>query len=315
MQVLRKLEDVPAGFGPTVISIGNFDGVHRAHLTVLAEVVRRANEIGAKSMAMTFDPHPTRILRPEVAPRLLSPLSLKIELLRQAKLDAVLVLPFNRDLSLTEPQRFAADILKQRLNVIEVHEGDNFHFGHKAEGNVSKLSGFGKELGFAVKIYPEMKLRGQTVSSSNIRALLKEGHVARARNLLGRPFSITAPPGRGRGFGHKFTVPTINLARYDEMVPANGVYITRTRVDSETFDSVTNIGNRPTFGEDSFAIETHLLNFHPIEVNADTQVEITFLKRLRPEVKWPDVDALRLQIAKDVHRARRFFHWWKRLRG
>jgi riboflavin kinase/FMN adenylyltransferase len=153
-----------------------------------------------------------------------------------------------------------------------------------------------------------MKLHGQAVSSSNIRKLLQAGDVSRARILLGRVFTITAPPGRGRGLGHKFTVPTINLARYDELVPGNGVYVTRTRISGETFDSVTNVGNRPTFGEESFAIETHLLNFHEIDVTAETQVELSFLKYLRPEKKWPDVDALRAQIAKDVRHARRYFH-------
>jgi riboflavin kinase/FMN adenylyltransferase len=196
----------------------------------------------------------------------------------------------------------------------EVHEGSNFHFGHRAEGNVDKLNNFAHEFGFELKVYPEMKMRGQTVSSSNIRQLLASGQVSHARTLLGYPFSITATPGKGRGYGHKYTVPTINLSRYDEVVPGNGVYVTRTRVDDETFDSVTNVGIRPTFGEDSFAIESHLLNFHPIDVSADSTVEISFLKWLRPEMKWPDVEALRAQIAKDIQRARRYFHLL-RLRG
>jgi FAD synthase len=125
--------------------------------------------------------------------------------------------------------------------------------------------------------------------------------------LLGRTFSIVGAPGRGRGYGHKYTVPTINLARYEEIVPSNGVYVTRTRIGDETFESVTNVGNRPTFGADSFAIESHLLNFHPLDVTADTEMEIAFLYRLRPEMKFPSVDALREQIAHDVKRTRRYF--------
>jgi riboflavin kinase/FMN adenylyltransferase len=247
-------------------------------------------------------------LRPEAAPKLLTPLPQKLKLLESTGIDAVLVLPFNRDLSLTKPRDFAEQILVWKLQVAEVHEGANFHFGHRAEGNVDKLKQFGGELGFGVHIYPEMKIRGQAVSSSNIRKLLQNGEVSQARHLLGRNFSITSRPGRGRGFGHKYTVPTVNLAQYDEVVPGNGVYITRTLIGAESFDSVTNVGNRPTFGEDSFAIESHLLNFHEIELTADTQVELSFLKRLRAEMKWPDVDALRAQIARDVHRARRYFH-------
>jgi len=223
-------------------------------------------------------------------------------------LDAVLVLPFSRDLSLTPPRDFAGEILSRRLKAKELHEGFNFHFGHRAQGNVERLAEFGREFGFELRIYPELKLRGQPVSSSNIRQLLSDGNVSTARALLGYAFSITATPGRGRGYGHKYTVPTINLSRYDELVPGNGVYVTRTQVGDETFDSVTNVGIRPTFGDDSFAVESHLLNFHPIDVTASTRVEISFLKRLRPEIKWPNVEALRAQIAKDVHRARRYFH-------
>jgi riboflavin kinase/FMN adenylyltransferase len=308
MQVFRKLAEVPPDLGKTVASVGNFDGVHCAHQAVLKTVVARARELHARAVAITFEPHPTRILRPEAAPKLLTPLPQKLKLLESTGIDAVLMLPFNRDLSLTKPRDFAEQILVWKLQVAEVHEGANFHFGHRAEGNVEKLKQFGEELGFGVHIYPEMKIRGQAVSSSNIRKLLQNGEVSRARHLLGRNFSIASKPGRGRGFGHKYTVPTVNLAQYDEVVPMNGVYITRTLIGAEGFDSVTNVGNRPTFGEDSFAIESHLLNFHEIEVTADTQVELSFLKRLRAEMKWPDVDALRAQIAKDVHRARRYFH-------
>jgi riboflavin kinase / FMN adenylyltransferase len=308
MRVYHSLDDIPAVFGTSVLTIGNFDGVHRAHQAVIAEVVKRARELNAEAMAVTFDPHPTRILRPEAAPKLLTPAPQKLRLLEQTGLDSVLVLPFSRDLSLMKPLDFAEQIIARKLHAREVHEGFNFHFGHKAEGNVERLAKFGKEFDFDVKVYPEMKLRGLPVSSSSVRKLLAVGDVSRARPLLGRPFSIISHPGRGRGYGHKYTVPTINLEHYDELVPANGVYITRSRIGSEIFDSVTNVGVRPTFGPDSFAIESHLLNFHAIELSGQTEVELTFLKRLRDEKKFPDVDALRNQIAQDVKHTRRFFH-------
>ena len=310
MQVFRKLEDVPAGFGPTVLSVGNFDGVHKAHQAVLKEIVGRAQQLGAKSMAVTFFPHPTRVLRPDIAPKLITLLPEKLALLQKTGLDAVLVLPFTRDLSLIKPKDFATQILGERLKAKEVHEGSNFHFGHEAEGNVEKLKEFGKAAGFEVVIYPDMKVGRYMVSSSRVREVLANGWMERARHLLGRPFSIVSTPGRGRGYGHKYTVPTINLSRYDELVPKDGVYITRTKVGDEVFDSVTNVGNRPTFGADSFAVETHLLNFHPIDVLADTRIEICFLHRLRDEIKFPTVDALREQIGRDVHKARRYFRLW-----
>jgi len=308
MQVFHKLEELPKDFGATILSVGNFDGVHRAHTHVLKDVVSRARGSGAKAVAVTFEPHPMRILRPDSNLKLLTPTPEKLRLLRETGLDAVLLLPFTRDLSLMTPHQFAHNVLKHHLHAREVHEGYNFRFGHKAAGDVTQLSQFGREMGFEVKEYPEMKLRGESVSSSHIRKLLCEGRVSRARHLLGRPFSILSPPGRGRGYGSKYTVPTINLSRYEELVPKDGVYITSTRVGKECFDSVTNIGNRPTFGAESFAIETHLLDFHPIELTPETEVEIYFLDRLRDEIKFPSVDALREQIAKDVKKARRYFH-------
>ena len=308
MQVFHKLEDVPAGFGPSLVSVGNFDGVHRAHAHVLGEIVRRAQPTGAKAMAVTFEPHPARILRPDSGLKLLTPVPEKLRLLEATGIDAVLMLPFARDLSLMTPRQFAERILKKKLHALEVHEGYNFRFGHKAAGDTNLLAQFGQEMGFQVTVYPEQKLRGEPVSSSHIRRLLGEGRVSRARHLLARPFCILGMPGRGRGYGSKYTVPTINLARYEELVPKDGVYITWTRVGAERFDSVTNVGNRPTFGADSFAIETHLLNFHPIELTPESEVEICFLERVREEIKFPSVEALREQIARDVQKARRYFH-------
>lgn len=308
MQIFRKLDDIPAYFGATFVSVGNFDGVHRAHAHVLGEIVSRARASGGKAVAVTFEPHPTRILRPEAGLKLLTPAAEKLRWLDGTGVDAVLLLPFGRDLSLMTPRQFVEDILKKGLHAREVHEGFNFRFGHKAAGDINMLADLGREMGFEVRAYPEMKLRGETVSSSQIRKLISEGRVSRSRHLLARPFCILGMPGRGRGYGSKYTVPTINLARYDELVPKDGVYITWTRVGTERFDSVTNVGNRPTFGVDSFAIETHLLNFHPIELTPETEVEICFLERLRDETKFPSVDALREQIVRDVKKARRYFH-------
>jgi riboflavin kinase/FMN adenylyltransferase len=308
MQIFHKLDDVPADLGPSIVSVGNFDGVHRAHAHVIGEVVKRARANGAKAMAVTFEPHPTRILRPESTFKLLTPTPEKLRLLEAAGLDAVLLLPFGRDLSLLTPRQFAERILKKKLHAREVHEGFNFRFGHKAAGDIHLLTDLGREMGFEVLTYPEMTLRHETVSSSRIRELIAGGQVRRARHLFGRPFCILGTPGRGRGYGSKYTVPTINLSRYEELVPKDGVYITCTRVAQEQFESVTNVGNRPTFGADLFAIETHLLNFHPIDLTPETEVEICFLDRLRDEIKFPSVEALREQIARDVKKARRYFH-------
>src|SRR5438045_4067779 len=175
MQIFHKLDDVPSDFGPTLVSVGNFDGVHRAHAHVLREIVSKAKSSGTKAVAVTFEPHPTRILRPEAGLKLLTPTPEKLRWLESTRVDAVLLLPFGRDLSLMTPRQFADRILKKKLHAREVHEGFNFRFGHKASGDMNLLAELGSEMGFEVKAYPEMSLRGETVSSSQIRKLIAPG--------------------------------------------------------------------------------------------------------------------------------------------
>src|SRR5215469_15178920 len=186
MRIFRAIEEVPDNFGPSVVSVGNFDGVHCGHQQVVKEMVRRAHETGSRSIAVTFEPHPLRILRPDVAPKLITPPRSKEALLGESGLDALLVIPFTRDFSMTTPADFARNILAGRLGAKEVHEGENFHFGHKAQGTTVRLAELGKEFGFDVKSYPVMMMRGSPVSSSHIRELLRAGKVSRARHLLGR---------------------------------------------------------------------------------------------------------------------------------
>jgi len=312
MQTFRTLDEIPPDSGSSLVSVGNFDGVHRAHVRVLKEIVARSKQRKSRSVAVTFEPHPMRILRPDAGLKLLTPTPEKIRLLEKTGVDAVAIIPFTRDLSLMSPREFVKLILCDRLRALEVHEGYNFRFGHKAAGDIRLLTQLGSELGFEVIAYPEMRLRGESVSSTRIRELIQAGDVRRGRFLLGRPFSIQSTAGRGRGYGSRYTVPTINLSRYEELLPRDGVYVTQTRVGEECFDSVSNIGNRPTFGSDSFAIESHLLDFHPLELTAETEIEISFLSRVRDEIKFSSVDKLREQIQGDVATARHYFGLMKR---
>jgi riboflavin kinase/FMN adenylyltransferase len=311
MRIYRQLADLPANFGPSIATIGNFDGVHRGHQWVIAEVVARARELNQTSVAITFDPHPARVLRPNVALPLITPTIRKLELLEATGIDAVLVLPFTEELSRHTARAFATEVLQQALHVTELHEGENFRFGYQAEAGIESLEALGRELGFTVRIYSPRTLRGGPVSSSRIRQLITAGDVSHARALLGQPFSIDSTPASGRGYGTRYTVPTINLAPYTELLPANGVYITTLTIgtgpSAETFDAVTNVGNRPTFGADSFTVESHLLNFHPVELTKQTPLTLTFLKRLRAEIRFPSPEALREQIGRDVRRAQRYF--------
>ena len=313
MQVFESLEEIPQDFGPTVVSVGNFDGIHRAHRRLIDTLRTRATELDARSVLVTFDPHPERILHPHGGPPLITPKTSKLELLGESGLDAVVILPFTRDLSMTPAFEFAEEILYNRLHAVEVHEGFNFRFGHKAEGDLQRLREFGRKLGFTVVPYEPIRWGGLVISSTTVRAMIRGGCVARARHLLGRFFSIDSTPGRGRGFGSKYVVPTVNLTRYDELIPAFGVYVTEMRINGESFRAVTNVGNRPTFGPDSFAIESYILNFHPIELSADTMIRLTFLHRLRAERKFPGTEELKAQVGIDVARAQRYFRLRDRL--
>jgi len=315
VQVFESLEEIPRNFGPTVVSVGNYDGIHRAHWKLIQAICCRAKELDARSVVVTFDPHPARILRPHGGPPLITPLAQKMELLRQSGVDAVLMLPFTRDLSLMPAFEFAEEILSTGLHAIELHEGFNFRFGHKAEGDIDRLREFGRKLGFSLVAHPPMMWGEMMVSSSNVRAAVLGGKVEAARHLLGRVFGIDSSPGRGRGYGTKYTVPTVNLARYDELIPAFGVYVTEMQINGETFQAVTNVGNRPTFGADSFAIESYILNFHPIDLSSNTPLRLNFLHRLRGEKKFPSVEALKEQIGHDAARAQRYFRTLNALRS
>jgi riboflavin kinase/FMN adenylyltransferase len=312
MQVFRDLADIPRDFGRTLVTVGNFDGVHLAHCAVIKSLIERAKQQNARSVVLTFDPHPMRILRPERAPKLITPTPIKLKLLAETGLDAVALLPFSNFIARMSPAEFAETMLAKGLRALEVHEGFNFRFGHHAEGDTERLRELGKALGFEVVIHPPRKLRGHTISSSQVRKFIQTGHMDGARRLVGRPFSILSTPARGRGYGSQYAVPTINLDRYDELVPGHGVYVTQLRVGNELFQGVTNVGDRPTFGEHSFAIETHLLNFHPVDLGPETPLELYFLKRLRSEVRFPSPAALRQQIMKDVGRAVRYFQLLER---
>jgi riboflavin kinase/FMN adenylyltransferase len=319
MQVFHSLDEVPAGFGPTVIAIGNFDGVHRGHQAIIANVRSRARELGAKSVALTFDPHPVRLLRPEQAPRLITPLAERLDLLARTGLDATVVVPFTREFSMLSARDFAQQVLSQTLHAVDVREGDNFRFGHNASAGTPELIELGRELGFCVEAQTPIEVRGITVSSSQIRRRIASGDLTIARALLGRVFSIRSTQARGRGIGSRLTVPTINLAPYSELLPADGVYITQLRVgEGESgvlFNGVTNAGVRPTFGEPSYAIETYLLNFREMDLTPETPLELCFLKRIRGEKKFDSPEALKAQILRDAAQAQRYFQLMSRMTG
>ena len=304
--VYSSLDEI-TDFGSVVGSIGNFDGVHLGHRKILSAVVSEARERGMRAVAITFDPHPERFLREECDLKLLSPIDERIRLLAAAGVDAVVVLPFDADFADLSAESFVTDILIEILGVDRLHEGENFRFGRHAEADVYDLIVFGAEYGFEVILHDPVRTRGIEVSSSAIRSFIAAGDMRRARWLLGRPFSVRGTQARGRGIGTRLLVPTVNLAPYEELLPAFGVYVTRMTIAGRCFQSVTNVGNRPTFGEPSFAVESHILDFEPVEMDEHTPIDLEFLLRLRGEVAWPSPEALKAQIMKDVAKAKRWF--------
>ena len=308
MRVYRTLAEVPADFGPCAITIGNFDGVHTGHRRILRHLKALAGEHGWKPSVLTFDPHPTRVVAPERAPELMTSPERRIPLMEEEGVQQVLIMPFDRQVALLSPEQFVRELLVERLGARAVLVGDNFRFGHRQAGTVATLRQLGKELGFETEIVPAVTCRGQVVSSSGIRRLIATGRVALAARFLERPYALEGEVEPGRGVGSRETVPTLNLATTAALIPAVGVYITETR-DRETnrrWNSITNVGYRPTFGaSERLTIETFLLE--PLNGGAPQRISVEFLERVRDERKFPSPEALKAQIFKDVSVAQRYF--------
>jgi riboflavin kinase/FMN adenylyltransferase len=313
MRVVRDLSELREPLSSSAVTIGNFDGVHMAHRTLLERVVRSARGTGGNAVVITFDPHPSQVLAPERARRVLTPLDAKIALIDESGVDILIVLRFNKELALLSPGEFVQQILVEKLGAVVVHVGSNFRFGHHRAGDTATLMELGEQSGFQVEALPMLTVRGEQVSSSRIRQLLAEGRVEIAGRLLGRPFSVTGPIISGEGVGRSQTVPTLNLAPVEQQLPQNGVYVTRTRLGGALHESVTNVGHKPTFGPHPVTVETFILNFSG-SVDAG-KMEVEFLRRLREEFKFPNSEALKKQIQIDVRRSLKYFRLLKTLVG
>jgi riboflavin kinase/FMN adenylyltransferase len=308
MTIYRSLDEVPAGFGPSALTIGNFDGVHLGHRRILRRVAALAREHGWKPSALTFNPHPTRIVAPERASRLMTSPEERAHLMSEEDIEQVLILPFDRSVAQLEPEVFVRHLLIERLGVRAVVVGDNFRFGRDHAGNVRLLAEFGERFGFLTEVISAAECRGRTISSSVIRQAIEKGSVAWAARLLGRPYSLTGEVVKGHGIGSKQTVPTLNLATASEVIPSRGVYLTRTHdvVDRRRWNSITNVGYRPTFGSDQeLTIETFLLE--ALEGATPERIRVEFLCRVRDERKFDTPEALKAQILSDVRVARNYF--------
>jgi riboflavin kinase / FMN adenylyltransferase len=303
MKVVSSLSD-PDVPDASVVSIGNFDGLHIGHRKILKAVVQRSRQLGVKSVAMTFAPHPVQFLAPARAPKLISTLDQKIRLIENVGVDVLFLVHFNEAFAQLQPSDFVKRYLMEGLKARAICVGSNFNFGYKQQGTVETLKEFSAELEL-IEV-PPVRVRGTLASSSRVRQLISAGSVSRACRLLGRWVQLEGKLVGGARRGRSVTVPTLNLESENELIPRNGVYITRISLDGLPFmDSVTNIGVRPTFNEKQVTIETFVLN-EAVPADAGT-ARVDFLHRLRDEVKFESPEVLRAQIIKDVKRAQKFF--------
>jgi riboflavin kinase/FMN adenylyltransferase len=317
MKVFRSSAEIGADFGPSVVAIGNFDGVHAGHRQIMRRMVALARERGYTPTILTFDPHPARVLAPDRAPKLLMTIDQRVRAMESEGIEAVFLLPFSLDFAKLTPEEFAESILAKALHARVILVGDDFRFGYKQSGNVDTLRTLGHTLGFELEAVAGIARRGQRISSSEIRKLVTAGAVSRGCRLLGTPGAPFALEGKvvaGHGIGSKQTVPTLNLDPLNEVIPKTGVYVTRTRDldSSQAWNSITNVGYRPTFNGDSLTIETFLLD--PLDGSSPIRIEVSFLKYLRDEKKFESPAALKSQILNDVNVASRLHRRLAKLR-
>ena len=291
---------------PIVLTLGVFDGLHLGHQRIMQTVVERARSIGAQPTAITFDPHPRAVLHPESAPPLLQTLDQRLANFEVLGIEQAIVIVFDKEFASNPAENFLRDIVHERLQAKEVYLGKGFAFGKGRAGNIELLRTMSTELGFVADEVPEVVLRGQRISSSKIRDLLSEGRVNLARRMLGRPYGIEGVIVRGDRRGHTIGFPTANLRPHNRVIPKFGVYATATLVGGRWRRSITNVGVRPTFGQDlEPSIESYIFDFDG-DLYGDV-LRVRFLHRIRDELRFNGIDELKAQIAKDSARALNYF--------
>ncbi len=306
MNIIYDLNELVEPLKNPVLTIGNFDGVHKGHLVLFDKVKDRAKAIGGQSAVMTFEPHPIRVVKPGNGPPLITPTKQKLDLISNSGIDLILCIPFTHQFASISAEEFVQDILVDRLGIKEIVVGYDYTFGFKRQGNIRLLQEMGSRLGFKVHVVDPIRLDNALVSSTSIRELVQEGNLSEAKKLLGRDYQIcgTVVKGKNRG-GRLLGFPTANLKLIDELIPKGGVYAVTVIINDKTHYGVTNIGYNPTFGEEALSVETHLMDFSG-DILGET-IRVNFIKRLRDEKTYGSVEELADQIALDVQEAKELF--------
>jgi riboflavin kinase/FMN adenylyltransferase len=307
MRILRSILELAEVPGPVFLAIGVFDGVHRGHQAVISTATLHAAEARGTAVVVTFDPHPAKILRPDKTPRLLTATPHKIALIREIGVSHLLVLTFDRELASTAPADFVRQLVAAANPLREICVGQEWSFGKNRAGNLALLKELGIELGFNVVGVEPVTSEGEIVSSTAIRKAVEAGDFASATRMLGREYTILGTVEEGKHLGRSLGFPTANLSAHSEQFPPNGVYAAEGLLDGKTLRGVVNLGVRPTIEGGS---PQRVLEFHVFDLDRDLygkEIEMRFLRYLRPEQKFENLGALREQIGRDVATAREVF--------
>ncbi len=299
MEIIKDIDSLKKSYPNTVLTIGNYDGVHLGHQKILSMVGKKAEEISGTSMVMTFDPHPVKVIAPEKNVKLLTTPEEKARLIAKTGIDVLLFITFTKEFSQIAPDEFISKILVEKLNIKEVIVGANYSFGKSKKGNIDLLRKRGKEFGFRATAVQDVMLHGNIVSSSSIRSLLMKGAVQDVITYLGRAYSILGTVIKGKGRGKSIlNIPTANITSPVEIAPREGVYAVRVGYRGSIYDGAANIGKNPTFGNTDVSYEVHLFGFSGDLIGES--LRIYFIDRIRNERTFPDVATLEKQIREDM---------------
>ncbi len=298
MILITDLTRIEKKFDKSVITLGNFDGVHVGHQELVRMVIRRARETGATSMVVTFRPHPLKVLAPEKCPPLISIYEEKIKLFERLGIEVLVKIPFTVEFSAMSPEDFVKNVLCDILGAKEIFVGYNYRFGKGRKGDIQTLRRLGEQYGFTVREVEQVSLDGEVISSTKIRDLLRDGDVESAARLLGRTYAITGIVVKGDGRGKGLGFPTANIAPKHAIIPSDGVYAVRLFVRDRLYDGIANIGMRPTFHKKVLAIEVHVFDFNEDVYGED--ISLFFIRKIRPEKKFKNAEALVEQIREDI---------------
>lgn len=303
MFIIKGLENLKERYRNVVLTIGNFDGVHMGHQKILRNVVERAKAIKGTPLAITFDPHPLKVIAPERGVRLMTSFPEKARLMELFGIEALLCIHFDREFANTKPDDFIRDVIADRIGAKEVIVGHSYVFGKGKKGSTALLRRRSGKYGFTFRVVRNARLYSEVVSSSRIRSLLARGRVCESSWLLGRPYMIEGKVVRGAGRGGSLLhVPTANIETSNELVPKEGVYAVKVGLEGKIFDGAANIGRNPTFGEQRMSYEVHILDFS--ENILGRELKLYFIDRIRDEKTFPDFKVLHEHILRDIERAK-----------